>query len=274
MYHLPLVESLAGLVTYTTSPHTLLNHLYGLLLALPTKSPISSSLTTVFVAAATPLWNLLGHWLTTGMPIPTALSAELESALDAISSSEAEREMPIDKEYFVKRDYDVSWTDEEFWNCGFVVQEDEWPLWLTEEIRKAVLEGGKAIGLLRVLDAEVPMERWASLGELLGVNLERAQPPKACGSLEHQQAYGTLPMELGQKAASPHEVSTVLSAFLAPRLQLVQRALRRTLTEDCGMWDHLTAMEDILAARDGVVVQEWATWLFDRVRLSCYQDMN
>lgn len=52
-------------------------------------------------------------------------------------------EWEFDRDFFIKCDKDVLWVDEDFWECGFVVGDEGWFLWMGDEIGVMVMEVGK-----------------------------------------------------------------------------------------------------------------------------------
>lgn len=226
-----MLDHLSSLIPYAYEPIILLNALYAILQTISTGR---QALHEIFVSSATPLWETLGDWLVRGMPIPKSL-------IDVESRSDAER--PLDREFWIHRDWDVSWTDEDFWEAAFILK-NERPEWISDESMEATLEAGKARGLLRGLLGSEPgqddVEEWTALSDLLIV-----------GSDNHKD-------DLGQ----------TISAYLTPRCQMTTFHLRRVLDDDCGLQAHLEAIDGLFYGKGLDAIQSWTEWLFAQVRPS------
>ncbi|KAK4689213.1 hypothetical protein P7C73_g907, partial [Tremellales sp. Uapishka_1] len=227
-----LLGHLSSILKYSDTPILLLNVIYSTIETLRHTAPSDSSLrplSAIFVSSARPIWNMLGDWLRRGMPIPESL----QSRNTDIVISEEER--TLDPEFFIKRDLDISFGDEDFWESGFVENSQGWPLWLDHGVRDQILEAGKAKGLLRsLLDKVGEAEDWRGL----------------------------------DKVISPEDdtdISQSISEYLGPICQIAQTQLRRVLEEECGLVEHLEAIEGLYFMRGYRVVDDWSDWLFDQI---------
>ena len=221
-----MLDCLSSLIPYTSAPNDLLNALYSMINTTPR---YRSELVQVFVATATPTWAMLGDWLIRGMPIPRSL-IELDTVSDL--------ERKLDPEFWVHRDQDVSWADEDFWEAAFLLREEK-PAWIDDQVLDLVLEAGKARGLLRGLlgrQIEESSEGWRSLADLVEGE-----------EMEH------------------FDLSEIVSEHLKPVCQLTTFHLRRTLDEDCGLQEHLEAIDGLFYLKGYSTLQPWTEWLFSQV---------
>jgi gamma-tubulin complex component 5 len=225
-----VLECLSSLLPHATDPNDLLNALYSMLKTIPTHR---TELLEVFISTAEPIWVMLGDWLIRGMPIPRSL-------IDLDSVSDDERR--LDPEFWVYRDQDVSWADEDFWEAAFILKNNK-PAWIESRVLEMVLEAGKARGLLRGLlgrDLEDTAEAWHSLRHLVGL----------AGKADH------------------FDLADLMSNHLTPICQLTTFHLRRTLDDDCGLQAHLDAIDGLFYHRGFTTLQPWTEWLFSQVNTS------
>lgn len=223
-----MLDHLSSVLPYADEPILLLNAIHAILQTLSTDR---RALCEVFITTVAPLWETLGDWLMRGMPIPRSL-------IDVESRSDAER--PLDREFWISRDQDVSWADEDFWDAAFILQNDR-PDWIDDELLEATLEAGKARGLLRgLLGYELTQgedEDWTPLSDLLGLgdDDDRDDP------------------------------SGTIARYLSPRCQMTTFHLRRVLDEDCGLQAHLEAIDGLFYHKGIDAIQSWRDWLFSQV---------
>lgn len=158
-------------------------------------------------------------------------------------SNMSDEERPLDAEFFIKRDRDVSWVDEDFWEAGHVISNDGWPLWLDQgDLKDLVLEAGKARGLLRNLGGDQ-------------------------GDHDVLGAWPSLHSLLVTEYTSVEVIASRLAEHLEPMCHLALVQLRRVLTEDCAMDGHLDAVEGLLYMRGFDVMDQWTGWLFGQVKI-------
>lgn len=228
-----MLYHLSSVLQYAHEPIILLNALYAILQSLPEgrRRPLFE----IFIASAEPLWGTLGDWLIRGMPIPRSL-------IDVESRSDFER--PLDREFWIDRDQDVSWTDEDFWDAAIILKNDR-PDWIDDDLLETTLEAGKARGLLRgLLGYELEeTEEWAPLSDLLGDDDE-------------------------------DDLSQAISSYLSPRCQMTTFHLRRVLDEDCGLQPHLEAIDGLYYHKGIDAIQSWSDWLFSQVSPSPLLDSS
>ncbi|KAL7419774.1 hypothetical protein Q5752_005690 [Cryptotrichosporon argae] len=263
----PVLESLQSFLPLAPNPTTLLNAIYAFLPAYP-------SLGAIFLTAAEPTWAMLGAWLTRGMPVPDALRHDADvltvdvggaGELGADAFADGERAVP--HEFWVKRDRDVGWADEEFWDEGFV-QAEPGPQWIDAETRKLVLEAGKARGLLKSLTDEGGDEpSWPRLATVIEAFMD-------AHSGSQSMRYRPISDEVRDQAQArrstptPQDIADAVCAHIEPVARLAQVTLRRILDDECGLRAHLDAIEGVLLFRaEGfAVVDAWAGWLFAQMR--------
>jgi gamma-tubulin complex component 5 len=221
-----MLDCLSSLLPYTGDSNDLLNALYSMINTTPR---YRSELIRIFVATASPIWTMLGDWLIRGMPIPRSL-------IDLDTVSDFERK--LDPEFWVYRDQDVSWADEDFWEAAFLLRKEK-PAWIDNQVMDLVLEAGKARGLLRGLlgrDIEDSSEGWRSLADLVDGE-----------GMDH------------------FDLSDIVSEHLKPICQLTTFHLRRTFDEDCGLQEHLAAIDGLFYLKGFSTLQPWTEWLFSQV---------
>jgi gamma-tubulin complex component 5 len=221
-----MIDCLSAALPHSGTPNDLLNALYSMLTSIPR---YRSELLNVFITTASPVWAMLGDWLNRGMPIPLSL-------IDLDTLSDEERK--LDNEFWVYRDQDVSWADEDFWEAAFLLREEK-PAWIDGKVLELVLEAGKARGLLRGLlgrEIDTAAEGWVPLDELAG-----------------------------QGDADHFDLVDAISNHLTPICQLTTFHLRRTLDEDCGLQAHLEAIDGLFYLRGFCTLQPWTEWLYIQV---------
>jgi len=224
-----MLECLSDVLPYASDPNDLLNALYSMIKTTPR---YRSELLQVFVATASPIWSMLGDWLIRGMPIPRSL-------IDIDTLSDLERK--LDSEFWVHRDQDVSWADEDFWEAAFLLREEK-PAWIDGQVLDLVLEAGKARGLLRGLlgrEVEDTSEPWRPLADLVA-----------------------------EEESEHFDLLEIVSEHLKPICQLTTFHLRRTLDEDCGLQEHLEAIDGLFYLRGFSTLQPWVEWFFSQVGIS------
>lgn len=235
-------QMLLSLIANADRPVILLDTIYTAYMstkATSPRSPMVIFLLDIFTKTAAPMWSMLRVWLHQGMPIPTALIATAEQDLTGMT---IEDERMMDPEFILQRDRDVSWTDEDFWEASYIEHEDGWPLWLQGAgVQAMIMEAGKARGLLRSLSTPAPeLQPWPSLLATLSVDLEG-------------------------ESASDADISEKISSVITPICQIVTFQLRRVLEGECGLLEHLDAIEGLTFMRSFDVMEEWDRWVFDQV---------
>ncbi|ORY29547.1 Spc98 family-domain-containing protein [Naematelia encephala] len=230
-----LLDHLPIYALHAHRPIVLLETIYSDITSLCATAHVDNlrTLVGIFTASAEPQWKLLGDWLHRGMPIPSALLTD-----ETVDYALIDDERALDAEFFIKRDRDVSWADEDFWEAGFVDSEDGWPSWLSDaDSRDMILEAGKARGLLKSLVGRVQvLDEWRPLQQVL------------------------------KGFDGSTDISIMLAKHLAPTCQIVQFQLRRVLDDECRMDAHLEAIDGLLGMRSFDVLDDWCRALFDKMR--------
>lgn len=224
-----LMEHLRDFIHFASSANGLLDAIYSAIIS-PTTGSVRPALVKLFVQTATPMWRLLGDWIMLGMPVPASLlTCDVDLALQA-----ADDERPLSPEFFIQRDIDSAWSDEDFWEVGFVVPDSGWPKWL-EGAQETVMEGGKARGLLLSLTREAQrMDDWADLEVVISPDTE--------------------------------DIGHSLVSYVEPFCNQSQAILSQILVRDCSLQGHLRAIDGLTLMQAPVVIEQWADWLFDAMR--------
>ena len=214
----------------------------------------SRNLLSVFSDSAEPLWRMIGKWVGDGIPVH-----DLSSSSDMYSPA-------VDDEFFIE-DNELPLLDPDFWSDGFVlrdIQDDNGssqvavPLFL-RYAAEHVLSAGKAIGLLRALGMATVLERpggttststWLPFRSLLPAETSPASTS------------GTSSLTVSM---SIDDFSRLVYDELASPCKATQEKLTQVLVDDCDLWRHLSAMEDLLLMRRGDVISNLVDVLFARV---------
>lgn len=227
------------------------------------------ALMTIFVRTVEPIWSMLGNWLRNGM----ALASGMDSSGNPTSSSE------LDDEFFIENNgighgmMGMGLLDSEFWNEGYSLKEvsssetvypgDEEipvatptkaiPLFL-EHIGDLVLGTGKAVGLLRALDAVVTAKtfsNWDTFAELVAYETSLSNPSEESNG--------------GLFSVSSDALSRTIYDRLLPRCQAIGKRLVQVLVSDCALWKHLVAIEDLYLMRKGDAMSHFLDIVFSKV---------
>ncbi|OBZ70494.1 Gamma-tubulin complex component 5 [Grifola frondosa] len=203
----------------------------------------SSALMNVFSETAEPVWSMIGQWMKDGMPVR-----------DVIVQNAARQEA-LDDEFFIE-DNEVAMLDPDFWAEGFTLrngQADEQenrptsvPVFLAH-IAELVLGTGKVIGLLRALGIPALFDRE-----------EEQQWLADWRSFKHSSIrFFVQVLVIIFRTASP--------SFKDNRSCLAHEILTKVLVEDCDLWLHLAAMEDLFLMRRGDAMSHFVDVLFSRM---------
>lgn len=229
------------------------------------KDPVTSNiLMKVFVRTAEPTWAMMGRWLKDGM------------GLEAASSW-----MEHDEEFFIESSElgfgmkGLGLLDPEFWNEGYALREvtasedvhvaegrtsdscptkASIPLFL-KQVADLVLGTGKSVGLLRALDTHTSLnvfEKWDSFSELISSEVN----PLASNSEEK---------DAGLFSVSIDALSRSVYESLSIKCQRVGEKLVQVLVDDCALWKHLEAIEDLYLMRKGDAMSHFVDIVFSKV---------
>ncbi|WVN90409.1 uncharacterized protein L203_105645 [Cryptococcus depauperatus CBS 7841] len=245
----PLLRILAAFIPHSHSPTLLLNLIYTSITSFLVTDDHQNlqTLHHVFRLTAQPTWKILGAWIEQGMPLSPSLTDPETAAFSLFPPDIAKEERALDPEFFIKRDKDVSWVDEDFWECGYVVNQEGWPMWIGDEMGELIMETGKARGLLKGLlgcsNVGTDIE-WLTLGEVLSASL-----------------LDDLPIPCDEWK----DINESINRYLTPKCQLVLFKLRKMIDEECGLKQHLDAIEGTMFLRGHEVIQDWTDKLFRKV---------
>ncbi|KAI0331306.1 hypothetical protein GY45DRAFT_1406103 [Cubamyces sp. BRFM 1775] len=232
------------------------------------------ALARVFGATAEPAWEMMHRWMRDGMPVRDSPAALAQHA--ATSGL-------VPDEFFVE-DNEVLMLDPDFWSDGFTLR--DWrtsgeegergptsvPVFLVH-VAELVLSTGKATGLLRALgisslfDADGVegggtasgqpwMSRWRSFRSLL-------EHPSSLSEGEAEAAVDVVSLEAA--VSSSETLSRVVYDELLPYSEQAHEALTKVLVEDCDLWAHLNAIEDLYLMRRGDAMSHFVDILFTRM---------
>ena len=211
----------------------------------------SDVLFNIFSDTAEPLWGMVYRWLKDGMPIK-----------DGMGAGEMQELASLDEEFFIE-DNELVLLDPDFWPDGFVLKSESddigrassVPVFL-QHAALHILSAGKAIGLLHVLGMPLAeqsagikwMDGWRSLGALLqSARMERSMDGAAA-----------------LRMSSDDFSRLVYEEVLGP-CALAKQTLSRVLVDECDLWTHLTAIEELYLMRRGDVMSNFLDVLFTRV---------
>ncbi|KAI0068599.1 hypothetical protein BV25DRAFT_11798 [Artomyces pyxidatus] len=208
----------------------------------------STALMRVLVLTAEPVWSMVGRWLKSGMPIQDPADRRGIPGLAV-----------LDDEFFVE-DNGLVIVDPDFWTEGYVLRDgtaDEEhvprsvPSFL-KPIASSILRAGKAIGLLRALDIPVMadgtphkpwLHGWTSFSTLLQ---------------EHEGEDHLI-------LSSADDLSRFVYDELLPHCQTAQGQLANVIVNECDLWSHLTAIENLFLMRKGDVMSSVSAAIFAKM---------
>lgn len=204
----------------------------------------SEALLHVFCDTAEPIWKMIGRWLRDGMP-----AREVMGPTDQYLKT-------VDEEFFIE-DNELVLLDPDFWAEGFVLRdgsEDDSrstavPLFLSHAAEH-ILGAGKAIGLLRALGMSSVFEREG------GERWFARWPPFKSLLMNNDNARVHFSVDDFSRL--------VYDEVLVPCVR-AKEMLTRVLVDDCELWLHLTAMENIYLMRRGDAMSNFVDVLFARV---------
>lgn len=219
----------------------------------------ANTLMRVFAMTAEPVWSMVGRWLEHGMPIHDS----------ATTSMLGRRGDTLDDEFFIE-DNEIMFLDPDFWSDGYILREGTAevesvteacgenepktvPVFLAH-VAGAVLSSGKATGLLRALGVPpVPHTHGPhrSFGDLLALHTTH-------NSDRHQQ-------DTTAVSLSADTLSRVVYDELLPRCRTTETLLTTVLADDCDLWRHLSAIENLYLMRRGDTMSHFTDVLFAKV---------
>lgn len=206
----------------------------------------SKALMQVFAASAEPIWSMTGLWLKHGMPTQDQALVQEGDTLTA-----------LDDEYFIQ-DNNLSILDYDFWTDGFTVckanpeaHASESPSVLLDLMANHVLRAGKAVGLLRILDLSLvndptPESTWMT------------DWPTFTALLHEHHAAALVETSKEHLARFVHDI-------ILPRCQIPQKRLAQVALNECDLWLHLTAIEELYLMRKGDAISYFSDTLFAKM---------
>ncbi|KAF8638546.1 hypothetical protein AX17_002089 [Amanita inopinata Kibby_2008] len=232
-----------------------------------------SVLMRVFVRAAEPVWSMIGDWLGDGMGLGLGTGVQDEGQLD--------------DEFFIESSglgigiMGMGLLDPDFWkegyslrhNAGISVGENAErereatmireakvvPLFL-EHVADPVLSAGKAVGLLRALGTSQPTDsqvHWSPFSSLVS-SVDPGIASEQDNSLYRRQTEKLF-------AVSVDTLSRLIYDNLTPRCHAAGALLAKVLVEECSLWDHLRAMEDLYFMRRGDAMSHFTDLIFSKM---------
>lgn len=209
-------------------------------------------LLSVLCASTAPCWNMVHRWLKEGMPIRDTVGLGMTPDPGTLY-------LELDEEFFIE-DNELVLLDPDFWTECFALRDshlDEKSLSVPEfliHIAPHILAAGKAIGLLRTLgmpstvqdNPEPWLHDWKPFGVLTDILDDKLAVQSASAS---------------KFIDFPKLVYDKLFAVCSR----AQQMLSQLLMEDCDVWVHLTAVEDLYLMRRGDVMSNFLDVLFSRM---------
>ena len=221
----------------------------------------ADALLCVFADAAEPFWGMVRRWLRDGMPVRDSLASMLQPQdFDRLS-----------EEFFVE-DNELALLDPDFWADGFMLRDADAdggrassvPLFL-QQASPHILAAGKAVGLLHCLGmpmGERPGEKkWLGSWRSLGVLLESARRERGAD-------------DRAVTRMSADDFSRLVYDELVGPCALAKQTLTRVLVDECDLWVHLKAIEELYLMRRGDVMSGFLDVLFTRVGSSRLQQLD
>ncbi|KAG6856046.1 hypothetical protein H0H87_008150 [Tephrocybe sp. NHM501043] len=254
-----------------TTSADLLDHLFATVQAhMERREDITvSALLRVFVRSAEPIWGMMGKWLRDGMGLGMS-----------IGSGDASGIWELDEEFFIESSglgvglVGIGLLDPEYWKEGYILREGvvafdgdgedakerrqkTIPQFL-EHVAIPVLSAGKAIGLLRALGVPLSSitvgdgaEEWRSFKDLVASSSAADQT----GQTSRDTLF----------SVSIDILSRMIYDRLLPRCDAAGALLAQVLVEDCGLWNHLSSIEDLFLMRRGDAMSHFTDVLFAKM---------
>lgn len=268
-------EPLKEIWTYPELPMRILPSAFttllldSLLVAVQERNSMGDSVTSdvlmrVFTQTAEPIWEMVGRWMKNGMPVQEM--GLYESRPPATK---------LDDEFFVE-DNELPLLDPDFWADGFVLknsQEDESRTSSVPAVlalfAQDILDAGKAIGMLRALGTSATFERGTEQQWLASwrpfTSLIESPPVFSDKYLSSKVDPATLPGQARRVAATNDDLAGLIRDELLPHCRLAQEMLQRVIIDECDLWLHLSAMEDLFLMRQGDALSRFVDVLFARM---------
>ncbi|TFK43864.1 Spc98 family-domain-containing protein [Crucibulum laeve] len=223
----------------------------------------SDALMRVFVLSAEPIWGMIGKWLRDGMGLGLAVGRGHGS--DNMDE--------LDDEFFIESSgvgigmMGMGLLDPEFWKEGYTLREGVEHIQETgstankraipsflEHVAAPVLSAGKAIGLIRalgVLSSTKAVDQWRSFAEVI---------PTQTNGLDANKRQKTRLFSI-----SIDTLSRLVYDGLSSRCGAAGSLLATLLVDECALWRHLNAIEDLFLMRKGDAMSHFIDVLFAKM---------
>lgn len=191
----------------------------------------------VFSASVEPLWFMAGDWIRKGV---LAMDSNANASSKTVLATGSERE-------FFIQDNHVPLMEPHYWAEGHTLRrKDESDGFIAPRVFRSVADivvgAGKAVGLLRAFDVSIwaheddPTTRWESFSDFL---------PTTSMSI-----------------FSSDGMDDFVSERLSHHCVSAPKQLRSVLINDCDLWGHLVAIEDVFLMRRGDAMSHFCDNLF------------
>lgn len=227
----------------------------------------AAALFRVFAHTAEPVWVMMRTWLRDGMS--TRAGGYSTVGIGAVAGGS------LDEEFFLE-DNELPVLDPDFWTEGFVLREGTAlsgeegaegaggrtvPTFLAH-VADLVLGAGKAVGLLRALGAGADAHDQEYLKWIAGWRsfADIVRPTQKIIEQGHTDSSGPV--------LSEDVLSNLVYDELALHCQAEQATLAKVIVQECDLWHHLRAIEDLYLMRRGDAMSHFADVLFNRVLIS------
>ena len=217
---------------------------------------VASALLRVFIRTAEPVWHMMGKWLKDGMNVTTSeghdeLEEEFFIACHGLGGGIMGMGL-LDPDFWAEG-YTLRYSlsnvhDDDYDDSDFDLDADEQrgiPAFLAHVV-EPVLGSGKGLGLLKVLGIDNDRHLlWKSFRDLVGA----------------QNSVVDL------FSVSVDTLSSLIFDELDPFCQAVGTRLVKAINEECDLWPHITAIEDLFFMRRGDALSHFCDILFAKVQV-------
>jgi gamma-tubulin complex component 5 len=239
----------------------------------------SGRLMRIFVKTAEPVWEMCGRWLRVGMGLVLSgggRNVETDGLNEEFFIEEKIVRFVFGGEPFMGLLHPDFWREAYGLREGVVGvsdedHEDEDPLvnkqqqkavpTFLEHVAEMILQTGKAVGLIRALDSNVDVfdnSGWESFEEFIVARNVEGNESSAKKNLF---------------SVSIDTLSRLIYDRLLPHCQEVGHALTKLLVDECGLWKHLEAIENLFLMRRGDAMSHFIDVVFNKVS-SGYPNRN
>lgn len=218
----------------------------------------SDALMRVFAKTAEPVWSMVTQWLEQGMPIR--------------DSSARFGEVSLDDEFFIE-DNGVILVDPDFWADGYDLRDGP-------EVEAGKIDGGEEMTNSKTIPIFLAHVARAVLGSGKATGLLRALGISPSTDTDHGRLFlnqsfsDLLVLHTGHPTHTGHDSTVSLSTDtlsrvvydeLLPHCDATGKLLTTVLVDDCDLWRHLSAIEDLYLMRRGDSMGHFTDILFAKV---------